>query len=99
MRPKAVSSALTRHSIISLSAAIALLISSVALADLISGNVSTASSDHVTYTQLTLDEPSSVAQGDLMLANIAVHGGSPVNIRPTRMDAEFCALTTTPISA
>jgi hypothetical protein len=52
----------------------------VTLAAIISGNVSTNSSVHVTYTLVTVDRPASVAAGDLLLANIAINGGSPASV-------------------
>jgi hypothetical protein len=55
-------------------------IGSVAVANIISGNVSTNYSSHATYTLLTINEPASVTQGDLLLANIEVNGGTPANI-------------------
>jgi hypothetical protein len=57
-----------------------LSVSAVALADIISGSSSTGGSLNVTITKLTLHKPASVVQGDLMLASIAVNGGSPANI-------------------
>jgi hypothetical protein len=60
--------------------AFGLIFSSFALADIISGNSSTNSSSHSTYTLLTINQPASVAPGDLLLANIDVNGGSPANV-------------------
>jgi hypothetical protein len=57
-----------------------LTIASVTLADIISGSFSTHSSADITVTQVTIDKPSSVVQGDLLLANIAINGGSPATV-------------------
>ena len=54
-------------------------IGSLALAAIISGTSSTAISAHVTYTQLSISKPATVA-GDVMLASITVGGGSTVNV-------------------
>jgi hypothetical protein len=69
------------HYFIAFIIALAILtVASVTLADIISGNVSTNSSSHVTYTNLTLNTPSSVSSGDLLLANVVINGGSPANV-------------------
>ena len=49
---------------------------SITLADIVSGLSSTGSSTNVTVTNLTVAKPSGVAQGDFMLANIAINDGS-----------------------
>lgn len=59
-----------------------LSISSIAMAAIVVGASTTAVSDHVTYTNLTLDTPSSVSAGDVMIASIVVNGGSAVGITP-----------------
>src|SRR4051794_8549092 len=63
-------------------AASALLTASVTLADIVYQSSVTAHSNDVTITQLTVNKPSSVAQGDLMLANIAVRGGTSGVVTP-----------------
>ena len=57
-----------------------LLVGSVTIADIISGASSTNSSTDVTVTQITIDKPASVAQGDFLLAQIAINGGSPATV-------------------
>ncbi len=52
-----------------------LCISAVAFATIISGDYETAHSTQVTTTQIAIAKPT-VVVGDLMLASIAVHGGS-----------------------
>ena len=58
-----------------------LIVSPFALADIISGTSTSGISDHVTYTQLTLNTPS-VSAGDVMIASIAVSDGSSDNVTP-----------------
>ena len=58
-------------------AAILMWVSGVAVASISSGNLATASSTQVTTTNVTINKPST-ATGDVMLATIAVHGGSSV---------------------
>jgi hypothetical protein len=60
----------------------ALLFSSFALADIISGLSTTNSSTNVTITNLPVTKPSDVAAGDLMLASIAIHDGNTVTVTP-----------------
>src|SRR5713226_8159721 len=55
--------------------AFGLLFSSLAFAAISSGDFKTASSVQVTTTSLTISKPT-VSTGDLMLATIAIHGGS-----------------------
>ena len=57
-----------------------LLTASVTLADIVSGSFDTSPSSDVTTTLVTIDKPISVAQGNLLLANIAINGGSPATI-------------------
>lgn len=64
--------------------AVAIALSSlafVAFADIVSGTSTTGTSTHVTITDLTINKPS-VSVGDLMLAGIAVDGGSAVAVTP-----------------
>src|SRR6266481_3795732 len=56
-----------------------LCISAVAFAAISSGAFTTASSVQVTTTTLTINKPAT-SVGDLMLATIAIHGGSSANI-------------------
>lgn len=57
---------------------------SAAMAAIISGASSVASSSQVTYTQLTVGAPTSTVAGNLLLANIAVNGGSSAVVtKPT----------------
>jgi hypothetical protein len=70
----------TSRVLASLVTAGAVLMGTVALAGIISGNSSTHSSVHATYTLLTINLPSSVVSGDLLLANIDVNGGTPANV-------------------
>lgn len=53
-----------------------LLCTSVAVADIVSSTFTTNASNDVTITQLTLNKPTSVAEGDFLLANVAVNGGN-----------------------
>lgn len=55
---------------------------SVALAGIVSGSVATAQSGSAKITQLSISEPAHVMPGDLLLANIAVDGGSEADITP-----------------
>jgi hypothetical protein len=52
----------------------------IALAAIVVGASSTGISDHITYTNLTLNTPASVSAGDVMLASIVVTGGSAVGV-------------------
>src|SRR3989344_715183 len=61
-------------------ATIALLGTSVAIADIVSGDSSTGKSNQITVTRLTLNKPASVVEGDLLLANITVEQGSGVAV-------------------
>jgi hypothetical protein len=63
-------------------AVVALSFATAALADIVAGASSTGISDHVTYTNLTLNTPTSVSSGDLMLASIVATGGSALGITP-----------------
>ena len=56
-------------------AAITLCVGAMAAAAIVSGTSTTNSSTQVTITELTLNKPT-VSTGDLMLASIAVNGGS-----------------------
>jgi hypothetical protein len=56
-----------------------LSVAAVALAAISSGAFTTASSVQVTTITLTINKPT-VSTGDLMLATIAIHGGSAANI-------------------
>jgi Concanavalin A-like lectin/glucanases superfamily len=56
-----------------------LCVSAVAFAAISSGAFTTASSVQVTTTTLTINKPTT-STGDLMLATIAIHGGSSANI-------------------
>ena len=51
----------------------------IALADITSGTSTANISAHVTVTELTINKPT-VSTGDLMLASIAINGGSSVNV-------------------
>ncbi len=62
--------------------AASLSVGSIAVADIISGLSTTNSSTNVTITNLTLAKPSDVAQGDFMLASIALHDGNAVSATP-----------------
>src|SRR6266404_3872132 len=69
-----------RRITLSVAAACATLcVSAVAFAAISSGAFTTASSVQVTTTTLTINKPT-VSTGDLMLATIAIHGGSAANI-------------------
>jgi len=70
----------SHHFAVSLLAVGALVVASVTFAAIVVGASATGISDHVTYTNLTLNTPSSVSAGDLMLASIAINGGSAVNV-------------------
>jgi hypothetical protein len=52
-----------------------LFVGAIAAEAIVSGTSTTGASSHVTYTQLTLNVPT-VSVGDVMLASIAVKGGS-----------------------
>jgi hypothetical protein len=67
---------------VSLLAVSVLLVASAAFADIVVGLSTTNSSTNVTITDLTLSKPSDVVQGDLMLANVAIHDGSAVSVTP-----------------
>ncbi len=56
--------------------AASIFVGSIAVADIISGAATTGSSNDVTFTQLTLAKPTGVSTGTLMLASIAINGGS-----------------------
>ena len=62
-----------------LAAACAFSVSGLALAAIISGVSTTSTSAHVTFTRLTINKPTT-SVGDVMLASIAVDGGSTVNV-------------------
>ena len=66
--------------LVSLAVTSALFFGTIALANIISGLSTTNVSSDVTITQLTLTKPSDATIGDLLLANIAVNGGSPAGI-------------------
>ena len=68
------------HSVLTFIAAIALLGTSVAIADIISGDSSTGKSNQITVTRLTLTKPALVVEGDFLLANITVAKASAANI-------------------
>ena len=51
-----------------------------ALADIISGNVSVASSSQVTITRLTVGTPTSTVAGDVLIANIAINKGNAADV-------------------
>ena len=68
--------------LVSLLALGALLTASVAIAAIISGSFATNKSNDVTITQLTISKPTSVAVGDLLLANIAINGGNAAVVTP-----------------
>jgi hypothetical protein len=76
MRTSVVGFIRANYFIASLLAVSVLLIASVTLADIVSGLSATGSSTNVTLTNLTVAKPSGVAQGDFMLANIAINDGS-----------------------
>ncbi len=57
-----------------------LCVASVVLADIVSGSFTTNSSTNVTITNLVLSKPSDIAQGDFMLANVTLKGGSAESI-------------------
>ena len=61
-------------------AAFGLLTASVALADIVSGEFSTAASTNVTITQLQINKPANVAQNDVLIANVVVNGGDAAAI-------------------
>jgi hypothetical protein len=69
-----------KHYFVALISLVVLFGATVVIADIVSGNVSTNSSTHATYTLVTVDSPASVTVGDLLLANIAINGGSPANV-------------------
>ena len=54
----------------------------ITLADIFSGLSTTNSSTNVTSTNLTIARPSDVAQGDVMLANIAINDGNMPSVTP-----------------
>jgi len=56
--------------------AVVFLTITIAIADATFATYSSAHSNDVTYTEVNLSTPSSTASGDLLLANIAVRGGS-----------------------
>jgi hypothetical protein len=76
MRPSPFAVLRTQYLIPFILAVSVLLIASVTLADIAFGSFSSANSNDVTVTQVTVAKPSSVATGDLLLANIAINGGS-----------------------
>ena len=51
----------------------------IVLADIVSGTPTTNISAHVTITELTINKPTASA-GDMMLASVAINGGSSVNV-------------------
>src|SRR5262249_55419658 len=53
-----------------------LFIASVATAAVTFGSFSQANSNDVTVTQVTVSPPSSIAAGNLLLANISINGGN-----------------------
>lgn len=57
-------------------------IASIALADINFEGFKTSVSSNVTITEITIAKPDLVAEGDLLLAGIAVDGGSPATITP-----------------
>ncbi len=57
-------------------------IASIALADINFEGFKTGVSSNVTITEITIAKPDSVVEGDLLLAGIAVDGGSPAAITP-----------------
>src|SRR5262249_24073480 len=63
------------YSLLFIFALTSLLVTSVALADIVSGSSTTNKSNDVTITELTLSVPS-VSAGDFLLANVTVNGGS-----------------------
>jgi len=71
----------TKRFIAPLAAGSIFLVASVALADIITGGSTTAHSANVMYSQLTLAHPT-VAVGDLMLAALAINGGSSELVTP-----------------
>jgi len=62
-------------------ATVILGIGAVATAAIVSGTATSGASARSTFTQLTLNKPS-VSVGTVMIASIAVNGGSSVNITP-----------------
>ncbi|OGG73871.1 hypothetical protein A3A40_02570 [Candidatus Kaiserbacteria bacterium RIFCSPLOWO2_01_FULL_54_20] len=58
----------------------ALCITSIALADIVSGSFTTNTSTNISITNLTLSKPASVVAGDFMLANVTLKGGSAENV-------------------
>lgn len=59
-----------------------LLGGSVALADITSGLSTTSVSSNVTYTLITLAEPSDALAGDVLLSNISINGGTSAMVTP-----------------
>lgn len=59
-----------------------LMISAVAVAQIVSGISSVGSSANITITQLAINKPDSVMPGDVMIAGVAVNGGAPATVTP-----------------
>jgi hypothetical protein len=74
-------------------AAILFWVSSVALASITSGAYETAASSQVTTTNVTVNKPSS-STGDMLLATIAIHGGSSAVVSSVPSGWHLIASTT-----
>jgi hypothetical protein len=70
-----------------------LSVAAVAIAAITSGSYETASSTQVTTTNVTVNKPSS-STGDVLLATIAIHGGSSANVRSVPSGWHLIASTT-----
>jgi hypothetical protein len=57
-------------------------VAAVSIADIVSLGSAVASSSNLTITQLSIAKPADVAEGDLMLATIALHDGSATSVTP-----------------
>ncbi|MFZ2719298.1 MAG: hypothetical protein WAZ27_00320 [Minisyncoccia bacterium] len=59
-----------------------LSIAAITLADIISGSSAVGNSSSVTITQIAVAKPVSTVEDDVLIAGIAVNGGSPANVTP-----------------